>query len=596
MKPIRSLIAVAQGFAPADTAVVNAQVFNVYTGSFATRDILVAQGYIAAVLPPGSPAVNQARHVVDAVALTGSGEAWITPGFIDSHVHMESSMLSPQELAAVLAANGVTTLVADPHEIANAAGAYGIQYMLEATQDAHARVFIKLPSCVPAGPLEKSKFSLNATDLIPFFGHDRVLGLGEVMNYPGVLSGYPEVMEKLEAIQRYSEEHFGPFQGGMSVDGHSPLLFGDKRQAYAAAGILSDHEASSPEEASQMLAAGMALMLREGSAAKNLLDLVPAVTEHTARRCMLCTDDRNAEDLAHEGSINHLVRLLASDGRLPLPVILNMASRNAAEFFALRDIGAIAPGFRADFALYGDQTSWKPDAVWRDGLLVASKGEPAFPPRRINADALRGSVRLAAKISERHFAVPDTSRPVHIIEIIPGQILTRDLAAALPAKNGLLQADPEHDIARLAVLDRYQVSGNIGLGFVKGLGLREGAIASTVAHDAHNLVVAGMNEADMASAALALERSGGGLAVCRNGGILAILPLPLAGILSDQPISSVRKDLRHLREAVSQLGPASDKDPFMILSFLCLTVIPSLKLSADGLVDVNAFAFTSLYA
>lgn len=589
MKPIRELAAVAQNRMPAEFAVRGATVFNVFTGTFEHSDVLVVKGWIAAVLPHEENPAWTAASVTD-----GTGYR-LVPGFIDAHVHMESGMVCPEEFAAVAAANGITALAADPHEICNVLGVDGLRYMLEATRNALARVFFLLPSCVPAGSLEQAAHTLGAADLAPFLGHPRVLGLGEMMNYPGVLQGFPDVMDKLESIQRFNEAAFGALSG-MTTDGHAPFVSGKDLQAYAAAGIRSDHEASSVAEGRERLAAGMALMMRDGSAAKNLLDLVPVVDEHTAPLCLLCTDDRHPKDLVDKGGINFLVRKLVRDGRLPLSTILKMASYNTARYFGLRDLGAVAPGYAADFALYPlESKNWKPHKVWCRGECVAVDGKTVRQVVKEPQDALRNSVHLPDTVGAASLRVPDTGKAVKVIETVPFQLITRKHAARLPSRDGFLQADPANDIAKLAVFERHTGSGRVGLGFIKGLGMRRGAVASTVAHDSHNLVVAGMNDDDMALAVTALRDAGGGFAVCDGGCVKALLPLPLAGLLSDKTMAEVYEEAEALDAAVRELGLSQGSDPFMTLAFMTLSVIPSLKLTDGGLVDGDSFTFTSLY-
>lgn len=587
MKPVRDLVAVARGEKTADFAVCNAEVFNVFTGEFIPSDVLVCAEYIAAVLPAGSAAGGKAATIVD-----GSG-CLLAPGFVDAHVHIESSHLCPEEFAAVAAAAGVTTIIADPHEVCNVMGLDGLDYMLAATENAPVTVYFMLPSCVPASPLEQAAHTLEAKDLCARLGHPRILGLGEMMNYPGVGRREPGVMDKLACVHAYNEATFGPLSG-LSLDGHAPLVAGDDLQAYAASGIRSDHEASTVEEARERLAAGMALMIREGSSVKNLLDLVPAVTPDTARHCLLCTDDRHIGDLAETGSINALVRKLVADGRVPLPDILRMAGYNAARHFNLRDLGAIAPGWLASFALYSDRLRWRPRMVWNRGRLVAERGRAVNPVVKLPADNLRNSVRLSPAIGPDSLKAPDQGTAVRVMGVVPRQIITRKLRLALPARNGFLEADPARDIAKLAVFERHRATGRVGVGFVQGMGLTAGALASTVAHDSHNLVVMGMNDADMFLAVQALRDAGGGQVACLDGRVLALLPLPLAGIFSDAPAGRVREEQEKLHVAAIALGSAEGVEPFMTLAFMSLGVIPSLKLTDGGLVDVDAFTLTSL--
>lgn len=588
MHHLSQRIAVARGEAPADAAICNAQVFNAFTGEFALCDVLLSAGHIACVLPAGQAGGPSPLQSLDA------GGRYLVPGFIDAHVHIESSHLCPEEFLALAASNGVSSVVADPHEVCNVMGTAGLDYMLEASEGGPARAFFMLPSCVPASPLEEAAHTLTAGDLAPYLERERVLGLGEMMNYPGVYSREPGVMEKLGLLDEYNARRFGPLQG-KSLDGHAPMAGGRDLQAYLAAGISSDHEAGTAQEARERLEAGMGLMLREGSSAKNLLDLVPGIAGNTVYQCMLCTDDRHAGDLMEQGSINYLVRLLVRDGRLPLADILRMAGYNTARHFGLKGLGAIAPGWLADFALYPDLESWRPDLVWCRGRLVAEGGRPVQAVSKLRAENLRGSVRLAPSAGPQSLKVPDQKRPVRVIGALPRQIVTRALVENLPGRNGLLEADPALDIAKAAVFERHRASGRVGLGFVRGLGLGRGALASTVSHDSHNLIVLGMNDEDMWLAVSALREAGGGQAVCAGGQVKALLPLPLAGIFSDAPLAEMLEQQERLHAAVRELGLAPGMDPFMTLAFISLGVIPSLRLTDGGLVDVEAFKMTGLY-
>lgn len=589
MTNIEKLLAVARGDTPADLAIMGGQVFNSFLGTFEPRDVLIADGHIAAILPWKHPFSDNAFNRQDIT------DHWLTPGFIDAHVHIESSMLCPEAFCSLLAQNGVTTIIADPHEIANVLGTVGIDYMLEATEGAAARVFFMLPSCVPASPLGKAAWTLEAEDLRPYFSHPRVLGLAELMNYPGVVNGSPDTLTKILALQAYNAKHFGALRG-LVMDGHAPFLSKEQLQGYVACGIHSDHEASTVEEAKERLAAGMGLMMREGSAAKNLLDLVPAVTEYTAHLCMLCTDDRHPEDIAEQGSINALIRALVQQGSLPLPTIINMASYNTARHFSLRDTGAIAPGYRADCAVYPDLQHWRPTHVWNKGVTVCKNALPAPVIPKASTTALRGRVVLKDDIGQERLAFLDMKKPVKTIDVLAGQLVTMKGQATLPAQDGFLLADPTQNIAKLAVFERHHGTGRVGVSFIRGLGLKQGAIASTVAHDSHNLVVVGMNDDDMFTAVKALQNVGGGLAVVNEGTVLGIVPLPLAGIFTDRPIAELSEQMHAIKSTAQQLLADEKADPFMTLAFMTLDVIPHIKLTDSGLVDVDAFAFTSPYA
>ena len=578
-KPLEALIAVAQKKRPAAFVLKNARAFNVFTGEFITGDIAVQDGFIAGV---GDYSGEVERDAAG---------AYLIPGFIDAHMHLESVTASPVEFAKAAAAHGTSAVVADPHEIANVAGTAGLEYILAATENLPLTVYIMLPSCVPASPLEWGGAKLLAEDLAPFLAHPRVLGLGEMMNFPGVLSAAPEVMAKL----RLAMDRCELFGGRPRIDGHSPGLSGKELQAYAAAGISSDHECTTLKEARERLALGMAVMLREGTAAKNLLELLPAVTEHTAPQCLLATDDLHLSELMHDGHINYLVRLAARDGRVSLPAILKMACHNAARHYGLNDRGAIAPGCRADFALYPDLETFRPLAVWHKGELVAADGECLWtrPSGAREADfsgreRIYHSVRLSGIDPER-LKIKAVGQKVRVIGIVPGQIVTEHLMLEMPAVEGAYEADAAADIAKIAVLERHRGSGHIGLGFVNGLGLARGAIASTVAHDSHNLVVAGMNDADMLAAIGALEKINGGFAVVEEGKVLSAVSLPIAGLMSDAPALEVETAMHKLNTAAQTLRNGRGGDVFMLLSFLSLPVIPKLKLTEAGLVDVEKF-------
>lgn len=583
-KPLETLIAVAKKERPAALVIKNARVFNVFSGEFVKNDVAVQGGVIAAL----GDYSGEAEH--DAAG------TYLVPGFIDSHVHLESTMACPAEFARIVAAQGTSAVVADPHEIANVAGAAGLEYILAATEGLPITVYITLPSCVPASPLEWGGAKLSAADLKPFLGHPRVLGLGEMMNFPGVLAGTPEVMDKL----RLASDRCDIFGWRPRVDGHSPGLSGAALQAYIATGISSDHECTTVEEARERLALGMAVMLREGTAAKNLLTLLPAVTEHTASQCLLATDDIHLPELMDEGHINYLVKLAVRDGRVPLPTILKMASFNTARHYGLSDRGAIAPGYYADFALYPDLESWRPLAVWQRGKLVAAGGECLWT-RTLDVEktALPGAERIYHSVRPSSLA-PDSlkikaaGKNVRVIGVVPGQIITEHLMLDLPQTDGAYEADVEADIAKLAVLERHRGSGNLGLGFVRGLGLKCGAVASTVAHDSHNLIVAGMNDADMFAGIVALQKMQGGLVVVDGGEVLAALPLPIAGLMSECEAGGIAVDMAKLGTAVQRLRGGLEGDIFMILSFLSLPVIPKLKLTEAGLVDVEKFEIVDL--
>ncbi|UQZ90349.1 adenine deaminase [Deltaproteobacteria bacterium Smac51] len=568
-KNIERLIDVAMGREKAGLVIKNAKVFNSFTGTFIDGDVAIDHGYIAAVGNYDGEVCHDAKG------------AWLTPGLFDGHVHIESGMVSPQEFTRTLVAKGTTTIIADPHEIANVAGVDGIRYILEATEGAPVNVYVMLPSCVPATPLEMGGAVLKAGDLAPFMEHPRVLGLGEMMNFPGVVFKDPEVMAKLKMA------------AGRQVDGHAPGLTGPELAAYAAAGIRNDHECMSAQEAADRLAVGISVLLRQGSAARNLLNLLPAVNDLNSRFCMMATDDRHPEDLLEQGHINYLLRLATGPGGLDVVTALRLAVFNGPQHFGLRDLGAIAPGYRADLALFPDLKDFNPSHVWKDGLLTAENGHCLRAPVKVDESAVRCGLRMD-DVTLESLKVKADGPNLRVMGMIPGEIVTEHLVLQPQAVNNEYVSDPDNDLIKAAVLERHRGSGHIGLGFLKGLGLKRGAIASTVAHDSHNLVVAGATDEDILAAINEIRRIGGGLVVTEGGRIKDSLPLPLGGILSDRPMEEVAEKLASMQKAVRGLGLTEGHDPFMTLAFMSLPVIPKLKLTESGLVDIDKFEIVPL--
>jgi len=561
------LLAVARGDEPADLLLTGARLVDVLSGEVYPTSIALAGPFIAGL------GDYPARRTIDL------GGRYVAPGLIDAHVHIESSQVPPPEFARAVVPRGVTTVVTDPHEIANVLGLPGIRFMLEDSEGIPLDVLVNAPSCVPATDLETSGARLEAADLVALLDEPRVLGLAEVMSFPGVIQGDAAVLEKLRAFR------------GRPVDGHCPGVSGHALQAYAAAGIGSDHEAVTVEEAREKLRAGLTVFLREASNARNLRDLLPLVTPVTERRCCLCTDDRQPEDLLDEGSIDHLVRLAIREGLDPVTAI-RLATLNPAEHYRLSDRGAVAPGRRADLFVFSDLAAPRAEMVFRGGELVAEGGELAVAlphrdysgqPRTVHID--RGRL---------DFAIPARGRKVRVIGVIPDQLLTTSLVMEATLCDGLAVADPERDLLKMAVVERHRATGGLGLGFVHGVGLQRGAIAGTVAHDHHNLVVIGADDLSMRTAALAVADAGGGQAVALGEEVLSLLPLPIAGLMSDRPIREVANQAKALREAAQRLGVRL-RDPFMAMSFLALEVIPSLKLTDKGLVDVELFEVVPLF-
>ncbi|WP_371372449.1 adenine deaminase [Sporomusa aerivorans] len=563
MKRLHELVDTALGNTDADLVLKNGQVFNVFTGTFVKGDVAIVNGCIAGV------GVYNGRKEID---MAGK---YLTPGFIDGHVHIESGMVNPAQFACAVVPNGTTTVIADPHEIANVAGLEGIRYMLKATEQLPLNVYIMLPSCVPATPLETSGATLTAEELAEFIQHPRVLGLGEMMDYPGVLGKSDTVFAKIGLAR------------GKVIDGHAPGLTGKALTGYIAAGICSDHECVTPEEATERLAQGMHVMLREGSAARNLLQLLPAVNQYTVSRCLLATDDRHPADLLEQGHINHMVKVAARAGT-HLAWVLQMATINAAKYFGLTELGAIAPGYRADLLVFDNLTEWLPAMVFKDGQLAAENGKSLFKNFFVEDKAVRNTLSLG-DIGGEKLRIPARSARARVIGLVPRQLVTAMLELAVPVRQGEFVPDPSQDILKLAVWERHKGSGNVGVGLLQGLGLKQGAIASTIAHDSHNLVAVGTNDAAILRAVKAIEHIQGGLAIVGEKEVLGILPLPLAGLMTDQDIGTVQRELVRLHKIARSLGVKEEYDPFMTLAFLSLPVIPALKLTDKGLVDVSAF-------
>ncbi len=564
---LKQRLQAARGEIPADLVIVGARVAQVYTGEWRETGVALFDGVI----------VGLGEYAGPRVEVKGQ---YLLPGFIDGHLHLESSLLTPRELARALLPLGTTAVVADPHEIANVWGSRGLDYLLAASQGLPLDFFFLLPSCVPASPWETAGARLEAADLAPYRQHPRVLGLAEVMNFPGVIAGDAGLLAKIALFPR------GP------VDGHAPLLSGQDLCAYRLAGIGSDHECSRLAEAREKLALGFYVMLREGSLARNLADLLPAVTPASLRRALMVTDDCHPEDLLARGHLNHLLKKAVSLGLDPLAA-LTMVTLNPAEYFRLRDRGGVAPGLTADLVTVRDLEDFQVDKVWKQGRLVVDGGrllsEPAFPEAPRPAPSLRvKDLHLEA------FSPPAAGDLVKVIGLIPGQLLTEKRVLPAPLRQGRLVADPGRDLLKLAVVERHRGTGNLGLGLIQGFGLKTGALASSVAHDSHNLIVVGAEESDMLRAVEHLVELKGGLAVVAGGKVLADLPLPLAGLLSPAPLEEVAGASARLREAYRSLG-GDLPSPFMALSFLALPVIPELKLTDLGLVDVGRFQVVPLF-
>jgi len=565
---LEELIAVGRGDAPADLVITNATVVDVLAGRLAVTDVAVHQGRVAGF---GS---YEGREVMD---LEGR---YLAPGFIDAHLHIESTMLTLPEFARVVAPRGTTAVVCDPHEIANVLGIEGINYMLRASAGLPVTVYVMLPSCVPATAMETSGAELSSSDLALMLGQDRVLGIAEMMNYPGVIAGDSETLAKIRIAE------------WRRVDGHAPGLTGKDLCAYISAGIHSDHECVTAAEAGEKLELGMYIMVREGSTARNLEELVKVITPDNSRRFMHCSDDRHPGDLLAEGHIDHNIRRAIAAGVDPMTAY-QMATINTAAYFGLRDAGAIAPGRRADFAVLDDLEAVTVSRVFKGGQVVAENGRALAFTAELPGRVVRSTVNIRDAGPDR-LRVAAGEGPMRVIGIIPDQIVTSSLFLEPRVEAGLAVADTGRDILKLAVFERHLASGNVGIGFVQGLGFRQGAIATSVAHDSHNVIVAGAGDADMSRAVEEIVAMQGGAAVVAGGKVLAALELPVAGLMSDQPAEAVAAGSAAVIAAAADLGCALH-DPLLALSFLALSVIPELKLTDMGLVDVGRFQLVGLF-
>jgi len=563
------LVAVARGDAPADLLFAGGRILNVFSGEIYRADVAVAGGYIASVGPP-----RDAVEIIDTSGLT------LLPGLIDAHVHMESSLLAPAAFSRALVARGTTSVVCDPHEIANVAGIEGIRWILDAGASTALKILINLPSCVPASGLATSGAVLEAADLLGLIDHPRVLGLGEMMNYPGVIAGDPGVFSKIAAFS------------GRMVDGHAPGLRGEQLQAYIAAGIRSDHECVDPDEALEKLRLGMFILLRQGTAAHNLLDLLPMLTKDNLSRCALCTDDRHPGDLVEEGHLDHLLRMIINEGLDPVDAV-RLATINPARIYGLHDRGAIAPGRVADLVFCKDLRDLRAATVVCGGRICAREGVPVDVEPEPGGMPALGAFRVDE--GSLDFGIRDRGSAVKVIDLQEGQLTSAILVRRMPVVAGYLGADLKTAVAKMAVIERHRGSGRIGLGFIRGLGLRAGAIASSVAHDHHNLVVAGMDDESMLTAARAVTTTQGGLVAARGTEVLARLPLPIAGLMTRASLPEVHTAMQALLAATRELGSPL-RDPFMLLSFAALEVIPALRLTDQGLVDVESFRLVPLEA
>jgi adenine deaminase len=564
---------VARGKQSADLVFRNGQVVNVFSNETYEADVAVHHGRVAGIGPRG------AYRGMREVDLKGQ---YLAPGLVEAHTHIEDALLMPGEFARALAPHGTTTCVSDPHEIANVAGVPGLRWMLAAAEGIPLRIMFTLPSCVPASPYESAGAKLTAADLLPLAADPHIASVGEVMNYPGVLEGDDVLLEMIGLGQPGRAT-----PRGLPVDGHAPELRGLDLCGYVAAGVQADHETVGPEEALEKVRLGMWLWVREGST-RNLEALLPVVLEHLPERAGFVADDRTPGDLLREGDLDHVIRQAVARGLAPIQAI-KMASLHPAQYFRFYDRGAIAPGYLADLLVVPDLRDFRPRQTYVGGALVAEDGQALFTPRPLPTgwgDTIERTVRL------HHFGVerlrlPGSSGTARVIGLIPDQIVTEDRRMEMQAVDGLLVADPSRDLLKVAVVERYG-SGRVGVGLLHGLGLRAGAMASSVAHDAHNIVVVGANDEDMALAVREIERLQGGLVITRNGAVVDRLPLPLGGIMSPLPAAEVAEALERLDRVVAGMG-VEIAHPFGFLSFLALSVVPTLKITDFGVLDVDAW-------
>ncbi|MBT3272826.1 MAG: adenine deaminase [Spirochaetales bacterium] len=570
---IRDIVPVALGNEPADVLIKNARIVNIFTAAIEEANIALYQKRIA-----GIGNYTEGKEIIDVKG------AYVVPGFIDAHLHIESSMLSPREFARAVLPRGTTTVIADPHEITNVLGTDGLEYLIESTDGIPLNVYIALPSAVPATDLETAGARLGPEDMVSFVAKypKRIIALGEVMNYPGVLNTNNELITKIEILRHEYRK----------IDGHAPGMRGKELNAYISAFIRSDHECTTAEEALEKVSRGMQVLIREGTAAKNLGALIGAVTAGNQMFFSFCTDDREPVDIIEQGHINHLVSKAVASGLDPISAV-RMATINTARHYNLRSMGAIAPGYKADMLVLDDLVSFNPTIVIKDSKVVAENRIMAMPVKGAHSDlpSRVGLVKLP-ELTQESFKIEAESSKMKVIGMRDGELYTDNRLMAVVEENGYAIADPKQDLAKVIVFDRHK-GESVARAFATGFGIKRGAVATSIGHDAHNLCCLGMNDEDMLQAAKLIQEMNGGIVVVVNGEIMATLPLAIAGLMSSEPLEKVVEQLSDLKAALAKMG--TDKDILMPLHFIQLAVIPELKITDQGLVDVFAQKIVPLF-
>jgi adenine deaminase len=571
---LKSLIGVAAGREKADLVIKNCKVVNVYTSEILEEDIAIKDGIIVGL------GDYDGERVVD-----GQG-AYAIPGLIDSHIHIESSFVTPQELGSLVVPRGTTTIIADPHEIVNVCGVYGFDYMVEAGEGTDLDIKYQLPSCVPATPFEHSGAIIDSDDLTRLLHLDDAFGVGEMMNFPGVVYGDDEVISKVVAGRKARKV----------IDGHAPGLGGKELNAYVTAGIKTDHECFTVEEMEEKLRLGMYIQLREGSASKNLRTLLRGVTKDNSHRLLLCSDDRQPKDIIEEGNLDNHLRICVEEGVEPITAI-KMATLNPAQCYGLFDRGAIAPGLRGDIVLVDNLTDFQVGEVYIKGRLVGKDREYLGKSESTDINKVAGSV-LVKGLTVDKLNLNSKSNDVKVIEIIPGEIVTKKATARVKLDEaGDFVFDPNQDIVKIVVVERHKGTGNVAVGLLKGYGLKEGAVAQTIAHDSHNIVAVGTNNEEIMKAIEEIIQMSGGAVVVEDGKTICQMPLPIGGLMTDQTGEWVAENLEKIQNVLhNSLGVNEDVEPLMTLAFMSLPVIPELKITDMGLFDVTKFAFTNVEA